>query len=141
MGTWREQWRHVQIGLQRIEQLTNGRSPSEGTPGASFDVYGFFLNCYHLCHWITHDDTLNESTRKGAKDFARNDPTLSICADIANGSKHSSLDWAHTGDVETGPSTISLVITPGDSASYDFVMQLGGMTRRALDLATECIEA
>jgi hypothetical protein len=88
LGTWSEQWQRVQIGLHRIEQLTNGRDPSEGTAGASFDVYGFFLNCYHLSDWITHDDTLSDSAREGAKDYAHHNLVLKVCADITNRTKH-----------------------------------------------------
>lgn len=144
LGTWHDQWSRVLIGLHRIEKLTKDRDPSEGTLGASFDVYGFFLNCYHLSDWIendTEDHTLSGRARKDARHYARNNATLMICADIANRSKHSALDWAHTRDLETGLFSISLNITPGESASYDFVMQSGGPTPTALELATACVEA
>ncbi len=141
LGTWREQWERVLIGLHRIEQLTKGHSPTDFA-GATFDLYGFFQHCFHLADWIENDDTLSESAREGAMYYARHNPVLRICADIANRSKHSLLDRrTYTGDPDTGLGSNDVNVKLGEGVSYYFVMKSNDTPLPALQLARDCIEA
>jgi hypothetical protein len=43
MGSWIEQWERVKIGLGRTQSIYAGRSEPEGTSGAAYDVFTFFV--------------------------------------------------------------------------------------------------
>src|ERR1035438_8802673 len=55
LGSWREQWDRVLLALDRVEAVYAGRPEPEGTAGAYYDTYGFFLQCHHLKDWIRSD--------------------------------------------------------------------------------------
>lgn len=50
-------------------------------------VYTFFQHCYHLKDWAAKDPNSN-LTWKELEDYVKASPCLSVCADMANGSKH-----------------------------------------------------
>lgn len=139
MGSWTEQWGRVQLGLARIEAVYTGRPESEGTAGASYDVFSFFVNCRHLVDWIVSDAALPPSTKRKARKCARKSNELKVCADLANRWKHCALKSARTGDRSTGPSGNDVTVMIGRGAKHAFRVSSGGADRDALGLAHSCV--
>src|SRR5215218_11073707 len=50
---WQKQWKRVEIGLQRLVAIYEGRQ--HDSADASYDLYAFFLNCHHLRDWLAAD--------------------------------------------------------------------------------------
>jgi hypothetical protein len=141
MGSWSDQWERVEIGLGRIEAIYAGRSEPEGTKGAAYDVFTFFVNCHHLKDWIKQDSTLDPSTRKKAERFVQKSKELKMCADLANRTKHSALTSTRTGDLSTGPSGNDVTVMVGtQEAQHAFRVSSGGVERDALELAHACVD-
>ena len=63
MGSWRDQWDRVQLGLGRIRAIYAGRPEPEGTAGAYYDVFTFFIHCHALVDWIASDAKLLDRHR------------------------------------------------------------------------------
>jgi len=139
MGSWIEQWDRVQLGLARIDAVYTGRPEPEGTAGAEYDVFGFFVDCHHLVDWIASDAALPRSMEKKARKLVRNSNELKFCADLANRSKHSALKRTRTGDETTGPSGNDATVMIGRGAKHAFRVSSGGVDRDALDLAHSCV--
>jgi hypothetical protein len=140
MGPWVEQWDRVELGLARIQDIYDGRAEPEGTKGAYYDVYSFFLHCFHLWDWIKNDAQVAEPIRNEARRLINGSTELKVCADLANRSKHSSLRDSWTGDVETGPRGNDVTVMVGRGASHTFRVSSGGAEWDALDLAKSCVE-
>lgn len=140
MGPWGEQWGRVELGLARIQDIYDGRAEPEGTEGAVYDVYSFFLHCFHLRDWIQKDSQLANSVRDQAQSHLKGSPELSVCADVANRSKHSVLTRSYTGNLQTGPSGNDVTVMGGGHASHAFRVSSGGGEWDALDLAKACVE-
>lgn len=140
MGSWTEQWDRVQLGLTRIKAVYAGRPESEGTAGASYDVFSFFLNCHHLVDWIESDAALPRPMQEKARELVGKSDELKLCADLANRLKHSALKRARTGDKSTGPSGNDATVMIGRGAKHAFRVSSGGAERDALDLALSCFE-
>jgi hypothetical protein len=139
MGSWTEQWDRVQLALARIEAVYAGRSEPEGTAGARYDVFNFFVHCHHLVDWIASDAALPQSMPEEAHALVRESNDLKLCADLANRSKHCALKWARTGDVSTGPSANDATVTFDRGVKHAFRVSSGGEDRDALDLARSCV--
>jgi hypothetical protein len=140
LGSWTEQWERVQLGLGRVEAIYRGRPETEGTEGARYDLFAFFVTCFHLCDWIENDPDLAEEVGNGVGEHLSGSEDLKVCADLANRTKHSALTRAtRTGDPSTGPSGNDVTITPGTSVSHAFWVTSGGAERDALGLARGCI--
>jgi hypothetical protein len=89
MSPWQEQYQRVLRWLRRIEQ------PAEGEIDA--DEYGdflysFFQNCWHLKDWIKNDSSLPQDMRDEIVREAHKIESLQFCADLANRTKHLTLD-------------------------------------------------
>lgn len=139
MGSWSDQWDRVQLGLARIEAVYAGRPEPEGTAGASYDVFTFFVNCHHLVDWIASDAKLTRSTQRNARALVSKSNELKMCADLANRSKHCALTRARTGDPSTGPSGNDATVMIGRGAQHAFRVTSGGVELDALDLARACV--
>ncbi len=142
IGSWSDQWDRVRLGLDRVEAVSEGRPEPEGTAGASYDVFAFFINCYHLMDWIENDAELPRSVSRKARPYVRASNDLKTCADLANRSKHSALRkkvW--TGDPSTGPSRKDVAIMMGQKTvvRHRFWVSSGGTERDALELAHACV--
>ena len=121
MGSWRDQWARVELGLARIEDVYEGRSEPEGTAGASDDVFTLFVTCHHLEDWIASDANVPRSTKRKAPALVRESVELKVCADLANRSKHSGLYHTRTGDPSTGPSRQDVTVMLGQGAELRLV--------------------
>lgn len=140
MGSWIDQWERVKIGLGRTQAIYAGRSEPEGTSGAAYDVFTFFVNCHHLKDWIKNDVTLSRSTRKKVEPFVQKSKDLKMCADLANRTKHSALVSTRTGDLSTGPSGNEVTVMGSHQARHAFRVSSGKRERDALELATACVD-
>ena len=139
MGSWVEQWDRVKLGLNRVEAVYAGRREDEGSAGASYDVFAFFVICHHLADWIENDPAVRRPTQRRARDFRSKSVELKVCADLANRSKHSALEGTRTGDPSTGPSRQDVSVMLGQGAKHAFQVSSGGEDRDALDLARACV--
>jgi hypothetical protein len=139
MGSWGEQWDRVQLGLARIQDVYRGRAEPEGTKGAYYDVFTFFVHCHHLADWIEQDPRVRRSVQRKARAFLNKSSELRICSDLANRSKHSALNWSRTRDPATGPSGNDATVMIGRGASHAFRVSSGGAEVDALVLAEKCV--
>ena len=55
-------------------------------------AHNFFLFCYHIKDWIKNDPAVDKSVKDAVEDYINQNNCLKICADIANGIKHLSLE-------------------------------------------------
>jgi hypothetical protein len=141
MGSWRDQWHRVELGLARIEAVYAGRPEPEGTAGASYDVYTFFVTCHHLADWLASDASLPRSTQRKGRALVSKSNELKMCADLANRSKHCALTRTRTGDSSTGPSGNDATVMMGRGAKHAFRISSSGTERDALDLAQACVRS
>ena len=141
LGSWTDQWNRVQLGFRRVEAIYRGRPEPEGTAGALYDVFAFFVNCYHLGDWIEHDAGVPQRVSDEARPYILTSDELKICADLANRSKHSALvQPAKTGDKSTRPSSNDVTIMVGQGkARHAFRVSSGEAEWDALDLALACV--
>jgi hypothetical protein len=58
LGPWEDQWARVCLALGRVESVYDGRPEPEGTAGAEYDVFTFFVSCRHVVDWIANDASL-----------------------------------------------------------------------------------
>lgn len=91
------------------------------------DLWAFFMNCWHVKDWVKNDALLPEALRKtvvAAADSRAASPMVAVCADVANGIKHLTLNRTpHAG----GAKITTFVMTPavdGSSVSLNYFIQL-----------------
>ena len=139
MGSWKDQWERVLLALSRVNAVYAGRPEPEGTAGATYDVFTFFVTCHHLGDWIVSDAALPRSTHRKARSLVGRSADLRLCADLANRAKHCSLTRSRTGDMATGPSGNDVTIMIGAGTRHAFRVQSAGVERDAEDLARSCV--
>jgi len=107
------------------------------------EMYSFFENCYHLKDRLKNDQA-SARTVTDIEAMITNSTSLSICADLANGSKHLTLTTSRSGDLATrfGPKHFSVSLGPGMptriSAAYE--VHSGSSIWDAFSLAEECMQ-
>jgi hypothetical protein len=105
------------------------------------EVYAFFLNCYHLKDWLKRDPSTAASVGD-IESYISRSSNLSLCADLANASKHLELTSARTdADTAVGRRHYSLGLgnaTP-TTLSVRYEVTAGPNTYDAFELATRCI--
>jgi hypothetical protein len=118
-----------------------GSRKPEGTAGALYDLFAFFVNCYHLCDWIQQDSDVPQRVSDEVRPYVLTSDVLKICVDLANRSKHSALAKpAKTGDKSTRPSSNDATIMVGQGeARHAFRVSSGEAEWDALDLALACV--
>jgi hypothetical protein len=139
MGSWKDQWERVLLALSRVDAVYAGRPEPEGTAGATYDVFTFFVTCHHLVDWIVSDAALPRSTHRKARSLVGPSADLSLCADLANRAKHCSLTRSRTGDMASGPSGNDATVMIGAGASHAFRVESAGVEHDAQDLARSCV--
>ena len=110
---WREQWNRVQRWYGLFRDTSAGRPHDRDSDYYQDEVYAFFQNCYHLKDWLKNDPA-TQQTATGIEQFVPASPNLSLCGDLANGTKHLRLTSTKTGDRNTG------------FGHRDFQLKLGG---------------
>jgi hypothetical protein len=139
MGSWIDQWQRVLLALDRVESVYAGRPEPEGTAGATYDVFTFFVTCHHLVDWLVSDATLPKSTHRKARSLVGRSADLSLCADLANRAKHCSLTRTRTGDTASGPSGNDATVMLGTGAKHAFRVTSAGVEHDARNLAVSCV--
>jgi hypothetical protein len=132
---WQKQWQRVEIGLQRLVSIYEGRE--DDSADALYDVYSFFLNCHHLRDSLAADKVSGMSRKKATKVINRS-IYLRVCADLANRTKHVELtrDWI---DSDTSPTRQDVNVHVGRGVAHRWEITAGDATYDALDLAANCV--
>jgi len=139
MGSWKDQWERVLLAQGRVDAVYSGRAEPEGTAGATYDVFTFFVTCHHLVDWVVSDAALPRSTHRKARSLVGRSADLSLCADLANRAKHCALTRSRTGDMASGPSGNDATVMIGTGAKHAFRVESGGIERDARTLAHSCV--
>jgi hypothetical protein len=145
VAKYQEQLERVQRWYERLERITQGQ-PFDLAPSYYVDdLYAFFLNCYHLKDWIKNDPTLVFPDKaKAVEQFIRATPSLSICADVCNSTKHLSLDRPpRSGHVPKLMGALYATKKDGKiiEGAIRCTVKLGEESLDVFQLATECIKA
>ncbi|HAF11286.1 MAG TPA: hypothetical protein DCK98_14555 [Chloroflexi bacterium] len=141
-GMWEEQWSRVQRWYEAFTQTEAGRRHDRTSDDYLDEVHAFFQNCYHLKDWLKNDPA-SKVLAKDVEDMLAKSTSLSLCADLANGSKHLTLKTTRTGDLGTkfGPKHFALGLTAGQTPVISVSLEVlsGGSTWDAYDIATQCV--
>ena len=84
---WKDQWGRVLIGLTRVRTLYAG-AESISSAEAVYELYAFFLNCWHLRDWLMKGGTPIPECEKVVQSHVHNSQWLQICRELANRTKH-----------------------------------------------------
>lgn len=139
-----EQLEIVKRYLERIEAIYVGVPllPSSNKEYYDDDVISFFIHCYHIRDWIIHLNKLGISPTE-VDGYINNNRALSVCADLANGSKHCRLTRAtRTEDQPHVSGRERYTSTYGDEVSImkcKYRIMSNKQTLDALALAKECV--
>ena len=140
MRSWQEQLERVERFLRRIED-----GDQDGTDYEDF-LWSFFQNCWHLKDWIMNDPAVPEATQNLVRErIHRNvkstSETLAICADLANRSKHLTLDKFSRKDADI-PGRVWTARVGGSDAGTTWYYRVtwdDGSERDALELARKAV--
>jgi hypothetical protein len=112
-GEWNKQYHRMMRYYWRFEKFGSG-SEQISKDDAEDVVISFFQNCYHLKDWLK-SDVRSIDYVKDIEKFINRSQNLSLCADIANGSKHLKLN----------KSSRSKVIQKTQRINYHHVLEIG----------------
>lgn len=149
MERFREQLARTRRYYERFKKLNDGKAKETSSEANMDDIYAFFQNCYHLKDWLKKDPAYTFHSAKEIEDHISNSRELSICADICNGSKHLTFDWAPRSGAEPkfGRKIESegTVLTDGKVVDRSFAMfvevEHGGDRLDAFQLATAALKS
>lgn len=139
MPGWLDQWNRVLRWYERFRLAYQGGNPAPSTDHFQDDAYAFFQNCYHLKDWLKND----LATKHLVSDVERyiNESTpLSLCADMANGSKHMELDQRARVDRKTAITRADATVAIGTAVTVKYHIDAGGLTYDAFDIATKALD-
>jgi hypothetical protein len=140
---WREQWQRVLRQYELVRSTNEGRPHDRDSDFYQDEVYAFFQNSYHLKDWLKNDPDTARLVKPSIEDWVKATPTISLCADLANGSKHLKLTRSKTGDFETGIGHRDFELDTGGTdvpiIRVKYHAESGGRTYDAFELATACI--
>jgi hypothetical protein len=126
--------------FERFSQTSRGREHDRESDAYQDDVYAFFVTCFHLKDWLKNDPAASASA-SDVESFVADSAALSICADLANGSKHLVLTTPRLGSgAKMGSRHYALTLGGGPpriSATYS--VEAGGKRYDALKPAQECM--
>jgi hypothetical protein len=137
MSRWDEQWERVQRYLERLQ----GYMVPHDVDGHRVldDAYAFFQNCHHLKDWLKNDPE-SGLTGQEVEAVVSGSPDLKLCADVANGTKHLSLNRKS----RTGHSSTSIVgdvnIITGEGVTHHFRIVVGGSDLNAAKVARNAVK-
>ena len=72
------------------------------------DLWGFFQNCWHLKDWIKNDLTIPQNIRDKIEDEVKKYKPLMIAADLANRSKHLTLNRQNRLDAKNTKKSVTV---------------------------------
>lgn len=145
MNTFVQQYERTKRWYGRMQEITNGKdhSAERGRPTNYYydDLLAFFINCYHLKDWLINDEEANIE-RANVEEFINSSKSLSICADICNGTKHSKLTSSRA-DLNTKFGGRHFALGLGGAIpllKIKYTIISGNATYDAFELATNCID-
>lgn len=138
---WKEQYDRTHRWFAMFSSTNDGREHDRVSDHYEDERYAFFQNCHHLKDWLKNDPA-TAALVSDVEDLINGSPNLSLCADIANGSKHLTLkNPRHKPQPKTGRRHFSLNLTVGSeptiSAKYEVVA--GQETYDAYTVAKACM--
>ena len=112
MSRYREQYDRMMRCRKRFKAI---RPLSETDPDVRErmmdEALAFFESCLHLRDWVSNDETVPEAVRDDVVRFVKEDDALSLCRDIAIGSKHLSVSRPMTDQSPQVNNTLTATIT------------------------------
>ena len=132
--SWREQFDRVERFLRRIENLSEDRNEYEDS------LWAFFQNCWHLKDWIKNDPQVPPAVQQSVEDSVKESPALMICADLANRSKHFSLERIRRDANIPGRVWEAFIGGPDAVTTWHYRVTLDDHSeRKALEVAREAV--
>jgi hypothetical protein len=137
----------VHLSPEEITECEKGlgkwlRAEINESPEWKDAVYTFFQTCYHLKDWIKNDP--NAPGQKDVEYFVSSSSSLSICADICNGSKHLKLTRSRSGGnpkVRGYEATFQPIDIEERRKCYTKIkIEIDGQSFDAFDLAQKCMD-
>jgi hypothetical protein len=134
---WEWQWDRVLWRLEDVRAVYAGREG--GTDSAVDAVQSFFEVVHHLKDWLRNDKS--SGVKKAGESLIKQNHSLRLCADLANGSKHFLLTSTRTGDLSTtiGRNDVTVSLGTGKSA-HRFYVQSAGAEYDVLKIAEEAVD-
>ncbi len=84
-----------------------------------YAFYDFVVTAYHLCDWVKEDNAIPIS-KKQIKQILDNNDIIKICRDLANASKHVTLNYTQVvSHADSPPDTPRIEITFKDSSGNE----------------------
>ena len=113
---WREQYARMRRSRDRLTAAATGQLAVDSDQARDLLVH-VYQDAYHLKDWLKNDPTVPSSAVNAIEAHIKADPSLALCADIANGAKHFKLTSTKTGDLTTTVAGQSVVVRPGTVAA------------------------
>jgi hypothetical protein len=135
---WKSQWERVHRRLDDVRAVYTGRPG--GTDAALDAAQSFFEAVHHLRDWL-RNDPFSDVTEADGKALIKSSPTLQLCGDLANGSKHLVLTGSHTGDFSTtiARNDVAVMVGTGLSA-HRFYVASRGTEHDVLSIAEDAVD-
>jgi len=148
LSGWREQYDRMHRSHKRLLTTARGEGALLSSDEARDDLVHFFQDAYYLKDWI-RNHTPTVIAKGKLEGLITGDRTLSLCADLCNGTKHLLLTMAKTGDLSTAITSQSVAVRPAAAGSgqpprpalYSWTVESGGKTYDVVALAGEIIQA
>lgn len=117
--------------------MTYAGTRSGGTEAALDSVLSFFEATHHLKDPLGNDRAATVTKANGDR-LINSSPTLKLCADLANGSKHLALTSTRTGDLATTITRNDAAVLLGlGTVAPRFYVESGGVEYDALQIAKD----
>jgi hypothetical protein len=140
LALWEQQWKRVGRWFERFRETAKGRDHKRESDAYQDEAYAFFLTCFHLKDWLKNDDA-SSAAASDVEDFISESPSLRLCADLANGSKHLRLTRPRVDpEAKVGRRQYFLTLgsgVPRIAAKYE--VEAAGKKHDAFELASECM--
>lgn len=135
---------HIQVErverwYNRILELDSGERNGPISLEMSIDEFlVFFIFCYHLKDYLIKETDI---PKREIEAFITQTPSLAICADIANGTKHFGIDDKRNPRSGEDFRMREYVTVSGEKVGLGLLISLeNGNQRKVIDLAKECID-
>lgn len=101
------------------------------------DVWAFFQNCWHLKDWVKHDPLVAQDIKDRIESAVEASAVLTICHDMANGTKHLALYGPQAGAAH---SHLTLSAGGQQALAIDCIIETSTGQRSAREVAEECVQ-
>lgn len=130
-----------------MKDIYSGIFSSSGHDKEAYDddVISFFIHCYHVRDWIIHLNKLGITARQ-VDAYMDSHRALTVCADLANGSKHCKLTRSmrgnsqpHIAGKKRNTTTWLTGSGGGEVMKCKYTVLSDTESLDALELAAECV--